>query len=673
MSDNYVPKFDETHPIEENVPQFDETHPIEENSQTEQSPGLLSKFGSALKQSVADSPTLNPYEVSGHLVKNLYNTVKPSDLTAPLAGAQQSLSMGQSDELAGAINAGIDTATGTSPDTVPDEPALSKYKRLYKEYRDIERNRLAKLEKEHPTDYLAGDLATAAISPVASLNALKNVSKTKGLYDKFSKLSKAKQAAIGAGITGFAEGVGRSEGETPEEVLTDAAKTGALSTVLGGTIGKVSDNMSKANLAKKAEEKLKTANINALQAIGATPKDISEELGVKTSKRASANTAKGTGNVLLENDMISPMKTPSDTVDALNTKLDEVYTKELAPHAEAIDKKLITKQNDVINATDDFINNSLNTISDFQDAAKYTLKDGPALSEGAGTVMNNIINDLKNAPADKKLSTAIKARQSIRDMTNFNKSEIPQAQQFYKEVYGNLNKYIDDLSIQADPEAAKAFKEANKLYGRLSDAREISVNNLVNNMANTKPISTGDFGVPAIASMAITPVLGLPAGVATMGAFAAKKGIEHTAQKDLAQIWKAYAAKKAFKQANTLNNKVANYESTLSNTINKTTPEAIGGASAGVAGSINDENIIKQQVLRDYALKASPQQLQQNSEQLKSKYGKNADKLAAEINSMQNSDRQGKIGKAFSIQQDPNNRKMLEQMNNVDVEDENVE
>lgn len=581
---------------------------------------------------------------------------KLSAVDAAGLGALQGLSFGFADELKAGIEAPFSDKT-------------------YEQIRDEERALYAAAEKQHPKTMLAADLLSGLATGGTVVKGVKaaasSVPKLKSLYDTYMGLSKAKQAATAAGIAGVTEGLGRSEAENLPELAKDVAITGIPSTILGGVGGKISDNLSQKALASKAIEKSKDSNLNALQSIGATSSDIADEIGAKTSKRASAETAKGTGNLLLEENLLNVMDKPEVTLNKINNKLDEVYSTKLATNAQDIDQKLITKQNDVARATDDFVNNSFNTINDFQEAAKYTLKDGPALSEGAGTVMNNIIKDLKDAPANTKLSTAIKLRQQIRDMTNFNKSDIPQAQKFYKELYSNLNKYIDDLSEMAtDSKTMQEFKEANQLYGRLSDAREIAVDNFTKSVGRDQNLNRQDLILGGVLASTAGNVIGVPAALATAGAVVGKTTIEKKAGKSLGDMYKAYQAKKSYKSAQGLMDRALNYGG-KDKFINELTSETIGGTSAGVTGATLDKN--KQDNVRQYAEKASPEELQMNAQQIRTKYGKSGDQLANQIENMSSKDKQGRRAAIFSIMQDPNNRQMLlneDEPDNVDVDED---
>lgn len=579
---------------------------------------------------------------------------KMSTADAVGLGALQGTTFGFADE----IKAGIET------------PFSDK---TYEQLRDEERALYAAAEKQHPKTMLASDLGAGLLTGgtivKGAKSAISNIPKLKGLYDKYLGLSKAKQAAIAAGAAGVAEGLGRSEAETLPELAQDVAITGVPSALLGGVAGKISDNLSQKTLAKKAIETSQKSNIDAMQSIGATSADIGEEIGSKTSKRAGVDTAKGTGNTLLDEDLLGVMDKPEETVRKINDKLDDVYNTKLATNAAEIDSKLITKQNDVINATDDFVNKSFNTISEFQEASKYTLKDGPALSEGAGNVMNNVIETLKTAPADKKLSTAIALRQKIRDMTNFNKADIPQAQQFYKEIYGNLNNYIDNLSEMAtDAKTMSEFKDANQLYGRLSDAREIAVDNFTKSVGKDQNLTREDLLYTTLGATTVGNVLGLPAGIATAAGLVGKKAIERKAGKSLGDMYKTYQAKSGLKSSRKLMDRTLNYGG-KDEVINKLTAEAIGGSSATVVSGNLDQNKVKQDVLRQYAEKATPEDLQTNAQDIRSKYGKDGEQLANQIENMSSKDRQGRRAAVFSIMQDPNNRQMLMDKNDEDDEE----
>ncbi|MGL5079361.1 MAG: hypothetical protein ACRDBG_26470, partial [Waterburya sp.] len=216
MSD--IPKFEET---EEIVPKFDETEEVRVNQEQskESKPGILSKHWDAFKGAVT-SGEVNPMTIAADYTERMVNTVDKRDLDPKtyLTAAQQGLSGGFSDEASGAILGGIDTVTGSSYE-VPGESKLDRYKRLYGEYRNAERNRLAKIEAENPEAYMVGDVAGSMLLPYG---------KIAGAAAKVAPASKLAQGAMTAGVTGFAEGVGRSEGETTEDIISDGTKGAAL-------------------------------------------------------------------------------------------------------------------------------------------------------------------------------------------------------------------------------------------------------------------------------------------------------------------------------------------------------------------------------------------------------------------------------------------------------------
>jgi hypothetical protein len=163
----------------------------------------------------------------------------------------QSATFGLSDEMIGALNAIPEMVTAPRE---KDENLLEKYKRLYKQERDIERENLARAEEEAPVGSMVGTLGGGFALPgkwlaEGGLAATKLLPKMAQLGPNAAKLAEVAASPIGKMITGGAEagalyGAGTAEemSDIPSDMLS-GAKSG---TVVGGGLGLAGAGIAKA-------------------------------------------------------------------------------------------------------------------------------------------------------------------------------------------------------------------------------------------------------------------------------------------------------------------------------------------------------------------------------------------------------------------------------------------
>ena len=154
----------------------------------------------------------------------------PTKLESLSKGAQQGVSFGFSDELAGLIGRGLEMLPGSS--TSQDEALRAQGFKLpespsYKSIRDAERAELAAAEQTNPASFIAGNIAGGiATGAVAGLNTVKGATNYAKILD----------AARKAGIAGTIAGTGTSTAEDVAGLARDAATGGALGFATGGLI-----------------------------------------------------------------------------------------------------------------------------------------------------------------------------------------------------------------------------------------------------------------------------------------------------------------------------------------------------------------------------------------------------------------------------------------------------
>lgn len=175
----------------------------------------------------------------------------PSMLESAIGGAEQGATFGFSDEMAGGVQSGLDTAqrllneytglVGKSPSQVDEELQAQGMTgdinpNIYEAARDEERARLEELSEANPGSFLAGELGGGIILPGgASAKALSKLDKVKdtiGIFNKLKKISPtvlgntikaspyATVGAIDAGLYGAGQNV--EEGELLGDTATSA-------------------------------------------------------------------------------------------------------------------------------------------------------------------------------------------------------------------------------------------------------------------------------------------------------------------------------------------------------------------------------------------------------------------------------------------------------------------
>lgn len=179
--------------------------------------------------------------------------IAPSDKMskgqAALLGAEQGLTLGNSDEMAGGIGAGLDKTqallsklglTGPSPTDVNAKLAEEGTKGdigpkstldLYKEMRDEERSKIKKGQEDQPMASLAGNLAGGALlAPAAGALTPIKLGANAGLMKQIGA-----GAYNGAAIGGLAS-LGTSEATSPEQADKDIESSATGAGIIGGAI-----------------------------------------------------------------------------------------------------------------------------------------------------------------------------------------------------------------------------------------------------------------------------------------------------------------------------------------------------------------------------------------------------------------------------------------------------
>lgn len=633
---NDVPKFDDTEEIVD-APSFEDTMDIEE----EQGPEV-SQAGAALK------------------------------------GAQQGLTMGFSDELGAGMQAGMEQAhigarglqdlyneyiaakTGLPEADMIGKPATQISKELAEEGMtgDIgpispeevygtaleeEREMLQAAEEQHPGTFMAGDIGASFLIPGgAAAKAGTKAAKA------------AKTAAIGAGVGGV-EAAGRTEADLlSEEGLTDVGLGAAGGGILGGLFGKLGQKGDKAKLTEKAKKLEGESNIAALKSIGAKAKDIKEELGTKTNKRATLDTAKGSGKTLMDEDVLKLGQDSDQVKQAIVDKLDEVGSQRIEPAAKKLDE--LSSEIPLENFSDD-INSFTQKIDEDIEKVASGQEYGRTADKGMYSDMDNarqkLLEDVDVAlGSQNKIEELVGIRRKLQNQVNWNDPQATSYNEFLVKMQSNLNEMINGMSKKIDPELGNQMIEGNKTYSNLIQANKIAGDEQARELAKEGGLSFRDYLASGVISAA-TKVPG--AGPAVV---AGKKAIEKVSGKDTGKLLNTFEAFQKGKKAAKLREQA---EKGIEEGIDPTTKTVRGvGASAAAIDEQESKNPYQvQKQAAKYAETASPEELSEAANNIREQYGDNGETLASTLEKISERDLQGRRALIFSLLQDPRNRKML--------------
>lgn len=368
-----------------------------------------------------------------------------SKLQSAGQGALQGATAGFSDELGGAEGAIQDKLLGN-----PDKKSL---KDLYKEYRDLQRNRNKKAEDANPGSYLAGNVAGAVGAGALAPGLL------------------APKSVAGAAGLGAAAGLGTSNADLTDPSLQSvgqAAKDTALGAGLGAAGGKIGQKLAGA----ANPEALETASSKlASSAVGLKPsKELTSVYDAASGQmKKGSNIIKGIGTTALETGSLPMTGGPSAMYDqslkAINTayqKLNPVLAQaqeKLTPNISQIVQDvgpITTKTPVVMQDIFDSIpetsqrNSIVKTIGD--QYSMYEAKLGQA--EGNLQALNDIKKELTSA--SKALAPQV-----------YNNGTAKVEANLYKRLGGVVRQHIEDLASAADPGAGDQIGSINSDIGNL--------------------------------------------------------------------------------------------------------------------------------------------------------------------------------------------------------------
>ena len=465
MADKYIPSFDDTEEVSADyVPSFDDTEEIE-----------------AASEQLKD---INPNDEEA-----------PSKADAILQGASRGITMGFSDEIAGAFEAGgqalgIKGLGGPVTDLELQSPTWDKEQLLeaYRSGKKAQRGRELEAQEEHPVTFTGSEIGGAFATPIPgaalaktgkvgttlakalpSLKGSEKITKAAKLaekakkLEKFEKYMKLKNAARAKSLAfatregvkaGTIAGIAESEAdltsgdiEDTKQLMKDAAK--------GGTIG----GLFSAGLVKGAHwgEDLLKAVPGVQQALdsfsfGLKGIKLDEDLTSEKIGKASKKYLGELNNKLngLGKNKQKILEMIDDAGIRLNTKDDLAEAKNLVKNIESAEvKKDAQKFLDIL---DDYIGDGKATKNAITKLEKELVKSG----------LKDPSQEAKNALQKKALEDAIRKNKMPSDAVEGVVSDVPGIDEGVEAVYRQTVKGIDEAT--GEPilkQTAKAYTKPN--------------------------------------------------------------------------------------------------------------------------------------------------------------------------------------------------------------------
>lgn len=629
--------------------------------------GMVSKIFNSYKEAIKKEPgaVLNPtaagietfQDLLTKFTQNDPNRVKTKDLDPrPLmSGIATGSTAGFADEGVAGATAAIDLASGNTP-TINNESTLDKYKRIYETYRNANRNKLAELEQQAPGDVLLGDLAAGLAVPTPGANALASKLPT--------KLTPAIKSALTSGPVGFVEGVGRSEADTMEGVIDDGVNTGLLTSAGGLVLGKAAGKFSEPNLQKELVKTQQTANKQALQSIGANASDFKKEYKIGKSSRSGVDQAKGSGQTLLDENLISMKGDPSEVTSAINTRLDDVWNQRIQPTTQKLDQKMksLDYDRDISPELDLFQKQLEKNASDMAEKFRYEGKDITDQLDSATQAQAQILADIRSVPPEQMVTKISEIRRNLDSLVDWQKPDkmLTGPEQLRKANAMAVRDFLNNLSEKADSSLGKELSEHNKTYSDLLFAQGISGRDLAKDSAQNKFFTPGDFFLTSGVGMVGGPI-------ASVGAYGGKKLAERYTGKELNQLVSTFRANMNNSKAKTIEEILSNYQSSLAKPISQSGP-ALGAGAGVLAPTLMDKQTPIPVQEQESVFDSSPDKLQEGAMRLREDGSRHSAQVADHLERAATSkDMVSRNAALFAMLQDPFARAKL---NPVDEEEQ---
>lgn len=433
-----------------------------------------------------------------------------SKLESAGQGAVQGATAGFSDELGGAMGAGMEKIL---PSGNKDKKSMAE---LYREYRDMQRRRNKGAEEANPGSYLAGNIAGgvagAAALPSAAL---------------------AKMGAVGAGAAiGGATGLGSSDADltsgNPSEYKRALEDTtiGAGLGVAGGAIGEsLAGRLSPQGLQK-------TGSRLAASVAGLEPEAEQATQWIKKGDRwakAPVEGGKGTGQIAVEEGALPTTGGSSQRVKATQQAIDDNYD------------KLTPLLKDAQSSLDENLDNTLNTVGHIGDKLgnfHYQFQDNLGQTDQAGKMADKLLmqnkgNIQKLSQLDGNLEALNAFKKDLQGQAQkagaYGPNQNKDAANYLKGMAGVVRQHIEDLANAADPQSqiGSQIKDANNNISKLIDFKE-GVEDTASKQGGTGPMDVAKSALgPGILASIGYKIGGTPMAVATtVAGKTAQMGIE---------------------------------------------------------------------------------------------------------------------------------------------------
>lgn len=595
-------------------------------------------------------------------------------------GLEQGATFGFADELGGAMGAAME---GVANKPMEGESKVNQLKRVYDEYREFNRKRYSDAEEANPKSFMAADMAGGLLLPGGAAKA----------GAKLGAKQIAKQAVKAGAATGALESAGRTEEELlSAQGATDVALGTAGGAALGKLLGKIGSGRSKEALESTKGVLEKDANVAAFKSIGARAKDFKDELGLKTNKRATADSYKGTGKTLLDEGVIKPRQSIEGVKESIVDKLDEVAKDRMSPAAKGIDD--IIKESPVEEfapAFNKFTDDIDNSLIDNIKSAKYAQEGDQSMYSSMSNTMKVVVEDVENAlSSPQKVESLVDIKRQLQKKVNWNDPASEGYNSFLMDLQGKVSGVIDDISEKASPELAKQMKSANKTYSNLLRANDVSGTELSKDMASEGGLGFRDYLASGVISAATdVPML----GPAVIGG---KKVIEKVTGKDTGKLLNTLEAFHKNKKALKLGDRIDSMDNPLSQKVSDSFSDAMDSGGNVVTGALrgtkdvigdvvgagvdaaannaekltravsttvddqkNQDPVSRNKEIGSFIESADPETISNASSKVREEYGEDGTMLANTLDQISQKDMFGRRALIFSLMQDPNNRRML--------------
>lgn len=569
--------------------------------------------------------------------RDMASSESPQDISyleSLLRGGGQGATLGFEDEAIGGLQAAGKKLTGDKTDLAE----------LYRQYRDMERQKNEAAQQANPKTFMGGELAGGAATSLVPGGAIGTAGKAMGL--------------------GAASALGQSNADLTQGDLGGAAKDVGLGAAVGaGTfgLGKAVAPMLKgaAPAAEAIGNKLeqKSGDI-ALSAVGAGQKAMEKEIGAGKGIFVSPDYRKGAGQAALQN--LEMVQSPTQFREKVNNQLLDLIEQKkplLSKAQEQLEKKALSpsiEEQQLINQGS--ISSKLGETADDYLKEMNLSEVNPEKIANFRKYTDDYISRIQKS--DNNINELEQLRQAIGSKLKdqkfvANDRDLALQDQFLRDAYNTVKGRIEQLANFSGGNLGDKIKGINKQESDLIDLSRTAFKTEAKDMAGG-----GMFGMDKsdVAAAGIGGYIGGPLGAAST--VLGKKGIEAAAGRSLPELGEVAAAK----SASALGSAAHGMSDILKNDASQLATSAALPAATSMTESLKDK---KQKEYTDYPTykvsndlyKASNEDLKVLTKQLyDSGHNNIANSLADALNK---NDMQKKNAILFNLIQDPKYRRVI--------------